>query len=135
MRKPKNFYKKYHYVYLTTNLINGKQYVGDHSTDNLNDKYMGSGILLVAAIKKYGKENFKKEILENFNSRHYAFKAQKKYIKKFKTISPNGYNLHRSGGRNPQSFFNNLEEMNEYIEKINNTHCGIDDLITIRIKL
>ena len=29
--------RKFNYVYLTTNLVNGKQYIGDHSTDKIND--------------------------------------------------------------------------------------------------
>ena len=48
-------------VYKTTNLINGKIYVG--SDKNNNPKYLGSGKLLKQAIQKYGRENFKKEIL------------------------------------------------------------------------
>ena len=46
---------KKHYVYITTNLINRKQYVGDHSTDNLNVSYLGSGSILHKAINKYKK--------------------------------------------------------------------------------
>lgn len=49
-------------IYLTTNLINGKKYIGADSRDL--PSYLGSGIIIKQAIKKYGKENFKKIILE-----------------------------------------------------------------------
>jgi len=45
-------------VYKTINLVNGKIYVGLHVTDKLDDDYLGSGKLIQAAIKKYGRENF-----------------------------------------------------------------------------
>lgn len=48
-------------IYITTNLINGKKYIGKDEKNN--PKYIGSGNLFKSAIKKYGKENFQKEIL------------------------------------------------------------------------
>lgn len=89
--------KDIHYVYLTTNLINGKQYVGDH-TENRYKNYLGSGKSLKIAIKKYGKENFKKEILEYFDSREKSHLAEEKYIKLYNTMCPNGYNISPTGG-------------------------------------
>lgn len=94
--------KKYHYVYITTNLINGKQYVGDRSCNCLpeEDSYLGSGRpLFENAKKKYGKENFSKEILEILDSREKTHKAEEKYIQIYKThISQGGYNISWKGG-------------------------------------
>jgi len=61
--------KKYHFIYKTTNLLSGKYYIGMHSTDDLNDGYMGSGRRLRFSINKHGKENHKVEILEFVSSR------------------------------------------------------------------
>jgi group I intron endonuclease len=49
-------------IYKTTNLINGKIYIGQHMKNN--SEYLGSGKALKCAIKKYGKENFVRETLE-----------------------------------------------------------------------
>lgn len=90
-----------HYVFITTNLINSKQYVGDRTckSDSKKDKYVGSGKpVFKNALKKYGKENFKKEILEFFPTRKEAFDAQEKYIKQFNILTPNGYNISPKGG-------------------------------------
>ena len=47
----------YYFTYLTTNLANDKKYIGDHSTNNINDSYLGSGVYILKAIKKYIKSN------------------------------------------------------------------------------
>lgn len=87
-----------HFVYITTNLITGEQYVGDHSTDNLNDGYLGSGIYIKHALKKYKRINFKRKIIEFFDTKKEAFNAQEKYINEYNTLSPNGYNISPCGG-------------------------------------
>jgi len=53
----------FHTVYKITNTINNMIYIGAHTTHNPNDKYMGSGLYIGRALKKYGVEVFKKEIL------------------------------------------------------------------------
>jgi group I intron endonuclease len=44
----------YGYIYKTTNLINGKTYIGQHKSKDWDSNYIGSGIYLKKAIKKYG---------------------------------------------------------------------------------
>ena len=88
--------KKYNYVYLITNLVNGKQYVGKHSTDNLKDGYMGSGKLIRKAEQKYGIENFSKEYLAFCDKEEKLNWFEQYYIKKFKTFGE-GYNLTAGG--------------------------------------
>ena len=72
--------KKYHYIYKTTNLKNGKYYLGMHNTDNLEDGYMGSGKRLKRSLNKYGKENFKIEILEFLPDRKTLVEREKEII-------------------------------------------------------
>lgn len=55
--------EKFYIVYKTTNLLNGKFYIGSHQTFNLQDGYYGSGKVLRLAIKKYGKDNFLNEVI------------------------------------------------------------------------
>jgi len=78
--------KKFNFVYVTINLVNWKMYIGDHSTDDLNDGYLGGGKLLRMSIKKYKSFNFVNIILEFFNSKQEAFNAQEKYIRLLNTL-------------------------------------------------
>jgi|688.fasta_scaffold770836_1 group I intron endonuclease len=71
---------QYHYIYRTTNLINQKYYVGMHSTNDLNDGYMGSGDRITRSIRKYGKENFKFEILEYLETRELLKQREREII-------------------------------------------------------
>lgn len=55
----------YGYIYLTTNLINNKKYIGKHRATKFEpDKYIGSGKILKEAILKEGIENFSCELID-----------------------------------------------------------------------
>ena len=89
------------YNYVTINILNNKKYVGMHSALNTDNSYLGSGILLKRAIKKYGKENFKKEVICICENKVIAHENEKKYIEQYNSIQPNGYNIHPNGGLGP----------------------------------
>jgi len=69
-----------HIVYETTNKINGKKYIGKHSTDDLDDGYLGSGSSLKSAINKYGKENFERVTLKEFNTEQEAYEYEEELV-------------------------------------------------------
>ena len=72
----------YYYLYKITNLINNNYYFGRRKSKILpeEDRYFGSGLGLKAAILKYGKENFKKEIIECYLTFEELLEAEKKLI-------------------------------------------------------
>jgi len=83
-------------IYITTNLINGKIYIGKDKHNN--QKYYGSGLLLKEAIKKYGIENFKKEILEYCVSETELNDKEKFWINHYQSFQRDiGYNLTLGG--------------------------------------
>lgn len=72
--------RRYHYIYKTTCIITNRFYIGMHSTENLNDGYIGSGTRLWRSINKHGKENHVCEILEYLDSRKELAKREKEII-------------------------------------------------------
>lgn len=83
-------------IYKTTNLVNSKIYVGQDSNNNSN--YLGSGKLLCRAIKKYGIENFKKEIIEVCLSKTELNEKEIYWIEKLDARNPEcGYNIMLGG--------------------------------------
>lgn len=68
---------RYHYTYKITFYKEDKYYLGQHSTDNLDDNYSGSGTYCDWYFKKYGKNNtYKKEILAFYDSLDALNKAE-----------------------------------------------------------
>ena len=89
--------KKYNYIYKTTNLKNGKFYVGMHSTDSMDDGYLGSGKRLRMSIRRNGKENFKIEYLEFFDNRTELISREKELVNEDLLKHPMCLNLKPGG--------------------------------------
>lgn len=96
----------FHFVYKTTNLINQKYYIGVHSTDDINDGYLGSGVLIKKAIKKYGRQNFKRDILKFTDTKHDAYMFEKSVVTEDLVKSNQCYNQALGG------YGGNLGELN-----------------------
>lgn len=89
----------YGYIYLTTNIINGKKYIGQKKSDKfLGTKYLGSGSILIKAINKYGRNNFKVELLCECSSKEDLDNKEIYYIAKYNAqTNINFYNICRGG--------------------------------------
>lgn len=72
--------KKYHYIYKITCDVTNRYYIGMHSTNDLNDGYMGSGKRLWNSLNHHGKDNHTKEILAFYDNRELLVEAEKESI-------------------------------------------------------
>jgi group I intron endonuclease len=79
-------------IYQTTNLINGKKYIGRDAWDRPN--YIGGGKALKQAIQKHGRENFKKEILEYCSTKEELLEREAYWLKFYNVVeNPDFYNM------------------------------------------
>lgn len=85
-------------LYKTTNLINGRYYIGKHKQDTEEfDGYLGSGHLLKKAIEKYGKENFIRETIEIFDSESECYDAEERVLSDLWADRNSCYNIAPGG--------------------------------------
>lgn len=90
----------YGFIYITTNHINGKRYIGQKKYDKQGywKEYLGSGIILAKAIEKYGRDNFSKEIIEECESKEKLNDREKYWISYYDAVnSDNFYDLTLGG--------------------------------------
>lgn len=108
-------------IYKTINKINNKIYIGKDTKNNPN--YYGSGVLINIAIKKYGKENFTKEILQECFTIEELNNAEIYWITKLKSTDKKiGYNISTGGDGGDVFTYNPNKE--EYRKKLSKSCSG-----------
>jgi group I intron endonuclease len=119
------------YIYLITNRINGKKYVGQTIQNDINKRWTSHknlknktvGQILYNAYKKYGVNNFDYKIIcicfdDDTN------KYEEQYINKYNTIYPNGYNL-LPGGDNRKHNEYTKKQISENLTGLKNPNFGV----------
>lgn len=101
------------YIYITTNNINNKRYIGKKQSTKFISDYFGSGTLITRAVQKYGTENFTVKVLEQCNSLDELNECEKKWIKFYNAQdSDNFYNI--APGGDGGNLFECLTEQQKY---------------------
>jgi len=120
---------KFHIIYKTINIVNRKIYVGKHSTNDIDDGYLGSGLHLKRSIGKHGKENFKREILE-LCTKETLDEREIFWIKELDSINLDvGYNI-TIGGTGGDTLSNNpnkIEIIKKFTKSINDNHSFVGE--------
>lgn len=88
------------YIYKTTNLINGKQYIGRKTSTKFVPRYYGSGRYLQNALKKYGKENFSVELIKECTDLTDLIESEMYYIKEYNAVEDKNFYNESYGGWN-----------------------------------
>ena len=89
----------YYTIYQTTNLVNNKIYIGQHKTTNPYDDYIGSGDTFKDAKKKYGNENFRKDILFIYDNEYDMDQKEIELVTEEFIARDDNYNI-KPGGHN-----------------------------------
>lgn len=106
----------YYTIYKTTNAINNNFYIGKHKSKTLTDNYLGSGKFLLTAIKKYGKQNFYKEILHYCTSETEMNELERNIVNELLISDRNCYNA-KIGGDGGWTSWNKTKEAKSAREK------------------
>lgn len=99
---------KHFIIYKTTNLLNGRYYIGMHITTNIDDGYLGSGRRIKAEIKKYGRENFSRVILEELPTKTSLVSREAQLVNEELRADPLCLNL-KNGGEGGWDHQNTVE--------------------------
>ena len=127
----------YNCIYMYTNKVNGKKYIGQtkdfnqrhqqHIYESLNTKRKHSKTAFHSAIRKYGIENFEIKILaENIPTQEKMDEYEIFFIKRNKTFynSGNGYNLAEGGYGGNHMAGKTEEEIDKWKENLSKVFSG-----------
>ena len=116
----------YGFIYITTNHINGKKYIGQKKYDK-NEKwkdYLGSGIVLTRALNKHGRENFSKEIIEECGSKKQLNEREKYWISYYNAVESDEFYNIASGGDGGRTCYGSTHHASKKVYQYDKV-CGI----------
>lgn len=126
----------YHYLYKISHKDSDSIYIGIHSTKNINDGYMGSGVNLRRLMSEFGKEAFSKEIISYHKTREEALNKEREIVNKDFVMQSNVLNIALGGGgvnickeKRKQLIVVNKKELKKYSKPFD-----IDFYYTLKIK-
>lgn len=108
-------------IYKTTNTLNGKYYIG--VTNGRDPGYLGSGRVLLNAIKEHGRKNFVRETLEVYDSEEEAYLREAQIVNETVVADRNSYNIGKGGKGGPGQ-----AKTQEHIESIKRNHLHKSNL-------
>lgn len=118
----------YGFIYITTNHVNGKQYIGQRKYDKQEKwkEYLGSGVILSKAIKKYGAENFSKQIIEDCDTKEELNLKEKFWINYYDAVnSDNFYNIAEGGDGGNTIVGYTEKQLEEHSKKLSKAFKGV----------
>ena len=89
---------KFHFIYRTICTVSGRYYVGMHSTNDIEDGYLGSGDHVTRSMRKYGRSSHIREIIKFLPDRDALKKFEKEYITEEMLADPMCMNIAPGGG-------------------------------------
>lgn len=124
------------YIYETTNLIDGKKYIGKHKSKEFDKNYYGSGTSLKKALEKYGKENFSIKIIEEISDDKdykYLSERERSWIEVTNAVKNDKYYNNSYGGENEgwSGVNKAFKETNNYPTKFKGKHHSIETKIKL----
>lgn len=100
----------YGFIYITTNLINGKRYIGQRKFSRKWQSYLGSGKIIKQALSKYGRENFYRDIVDIGYTSEELNNLEIEWINNYKAYESDDFYNIADGGKSGNAFAGKTED-------------------------